>query len=356
MKTRRLLIPIVLATAGAAAMLAQGQPRDPVRTPGIQSGQDPNRAAFLTANCKNPPAQAAGRGRGGGRGGGPAVPPTQEYTITEIPRVVAAGQRWKLLYEEPGNNADGIVTLDDGSVLIAQNDKSDVMRIGVNGKASVVYTDTYTGGALAANAKGQLFIAERSLNMAVWLLAPERRLFANTFNGEPLDCIAGGVLNDVAADNKGGVYFTMGGLYYANPRGIVTGRYGTIGGGGGGLILSPDEKTLYATGRPGIVGGGGMVAFDVQADGSLTNERPFADVGNDGTTIDAAGRVYTVRQDGVVVMSPEGKVLGVIGAPRLFVSLAFGGPDKATLFAAGSPATQVMSLPMIAQGYRGRPK
>ena len=148
----------------------------------------------------------------------------------------------------------------------------------------------------------------------------------------------------------------MGGLYYANPQGVVSGRYGTIGGGGGGLILSPDEKTLYATGVPGVNGGGGMVKFDVQPDGSLTNERVFVDTGNDGTTIDAAGRVYTVRQDGIVVISPDGKILGVIGAPRLFVSLAFGGPDKKTLYAASIRDVQIMSIPMIAQGYKGRPK
>ncbi len=37
-----------------------------------------------------------------------------------------------------------------------------------------------------------------------------------------------------------------------------------------GIILSPDEKTLYAT------NGGVLVAFDVQADGALTNQREFA--------------------------------------------------------------------------------
>ena len=365
-RTIRSLLPLSLVVTGTVAMLAQGQPREPNRTPGIQGGQDPNRTAFLAANCKNPPAPPAapgggagraggGAGRGGGgRGGAPES--TQDYVITEIPGVVAGGLRWKLLHEEPGNNADGIVAFDAESVLVAQNDKSTVLRVDLNGRTSVAYTDTYTGGALAANARGQLFVAERALGLAIWLLAPERRLFANTMNGEPLDCIGGGALNDVVADNKGGVYFSMGGIYYANARGVVSGRYGTVGGGGGGMTMSPDEKTFYATGRPGVVGGGGMVAFDVGADGSLTNERVFVDVGNDGTTIDAAGRIYTVRQDGVVVISPEGKVLGVIGAPRLFVSLAFGGPGKKTLFAAASRDAQVMAIPMIAQGNLGRPK
>jgi sugar lactone lactonase YvrE len=36
-----------------------------------------------------------------------------------------------------------------------------------------------------------------------------------------------------------------------------------------GIILSADEKTLYVTNGPAIV------AFDVQKDGSLTNQREF---------------------------------------------------------------------------------
>jgi sugar lactone lactonase YvrE len=49
----------------------------------------------------------------------------------------------------------------------------------------------------------------------------------------------------VTADSRGGVYFTMGGLFYADPKGVVT-RYGenlTTNG----VILSSDEKMLYVT-------------------------------------------------------------------------------------------------------------
>ena len=67
------------------------------------------------------------------------------------------------------------------------------------------------------------------------------------YNGEPFEC-AGGLVNDLTADSKGGVYFTMGGVYYANAKGVVT-KYGTVGGNG--ILLSRDEKTLYVTGRVG---------------------------------------------------------------------------------------------------------
>src|SRR5262249_30266215 len=153
------------------------------------------------------------------------------------------------------------------------------MLIDKDGKVSFPYKDTNTGGALAMNKKSALFVVERGLPTSVWQLAPKRQLLANMHNGEPLDCI-GGVINDLTADSKGGVYFTMGGLFYVNPQGVVT-RYGD-NLQTNGVILSPDEKTLYVTTR-------GLVAFDVRPDGSLTNQRQFSMTGADGTTVDAAG-------------------------------------------------------------------
>jgi gluconolactonase len=381
MKPKGMMLAAALAATTALTVGAQGrgQPADPKRTPGVQSGQDPNREAFVAANCKVPPPAPAARGGGpgGGRAGGaPAAAPTalNDHTVTAIPGVIAAGQKWKVVWEDKGNNADGPVGMDDGSLWIAQNDNSAVVRIDKDGKASTIYTDTYTGGSIAANRRGQVFIAERSLNQAIWLLRPERKLFANSYKGEPFECLTAGVLNDMTADSKGGVYFTMGGVYYANPQGVVSGRYGMVGGNG--IILSPDEKTLYVTGRlPGAVppggqpaapaagaggGGGGnnggLVAFDVQADGSLTNERQFAWAGGDGSAVDKDGRIYTTGGGVVSVISPKGELLGAIPMPRNLISVTFGGTDKKLLYGIAIRDVQIFSIPMLAEGLKGRPK
>jgi gluconolactonase len=251
----------------------------------------------------------------------------------------------------------------------------DSIRIDKLGKSSVIYTDTYTGSALAANSKGQVFVAERSLGNALWMLKPRRKLIANTVNGEPFDC-AGRFINDIVADSKGGVYMTMDGLYYVNPKGVVQGPFGSVPGNG--LMLSPDEKIFYATGRlvsdsaglaaaDGIYNAG-LVAYDVQADGSLVHERQVAELCGDGLAVDTDGRIYCTLArmpdpegpvktvSGIGVVSPEGKVLGIIPQPRPVVSLAFGGPDKKTLFAAVSRPIQIVSIPMVAQGNTMRPK
>jgi sugar lactone lactonase YvrE len=388
MRTNSFMLAFALACVGAVTLFGQQQPADPMRTPGVQAGNDPNRAAFLMANCKTQPAPAAqAQGGGGGRGGGqpgaggpgggrggapapggaPAAPQTTEYTVTAIPGVIAAGQRWRVLWTDTGNNADSPIGVEDG-VLVAQNDKSQILKIGLNGKVELVATDTYTGGALAMAKDGRLWVGERALNRGIWQVLPQRRLFTNTKDGEPLECLGPGVLNDMVADSKGGMYMTMGGVYYANPQGVVSGRFGTVGGNG--LILSRDEKTLYVTGRLmnamppanlAVPAGapmptGGLVAFDVQADGTLANERQFAWAGGDGTAIDNEGRIYTTGNGGTWVINANGSIAGFIPAPRGMISVAFGGPNKRTLFGVSIRDVQIFAIDMQAQGIQSRPK
>ena len=159
--------------------------------------------------------------------------------VTEIPGVIAAGQQWKFVWQEAGNNGDGIVGTDDGGLLLAQNDNAKVVKLDKNGKPSVVYSDTHTGGALSMNKKGELFIVQRGLHSNVTQLTPKRQVIADKLtNGDPIDCLRG-VINDLTADSKGGAYFTMGGLFYASSKGVVT-RYGE-GLSTNGVVLSADE-------------------------------------------------------------------------------------------------------------------
>ena len=149
------------------------------------------------------------------------------------------------MWEVSGNNADGVLADKNGDLLIAQNHNSAVVKLDKNGKVSTVYTDTHTGGALSMNKKGELFIVQRGLHANVTQLTPKRQIIADKLpNGDPLDCL-GGVINDLTADSRGGAYFTMGGLFYASPNGVVT-RYGE-GLNTNGVVLSADEKTLYVT-------------------------------------------------------------------------------------------------------------
>jgi gluconolactonase len=313
------------------------------------------------------------------RGGG-AAGQLREVAVTEIPGVVRAGAVWKLVWQGK-DNADGIVGTRDGGLLFAQEQPNRISKLdGQTNKVSSYLEDTHGTGALTVDSQGRMFGVERTCTdpgkqpdkctepTAVAELAPERKILADNIEGKSF-----GRLNDLIVDKKGGFYFNGAALFYLNPAGKVS----TIGENirTNGITLSPDEKTLYVT------NGGTIVAFDVQPDGSVRNQRDFAKLeagvvggAGDGMTIDAVGRIYVTTGQGVQVLSPEGKYLGVIPTPRGVISVAFSGPGKKTLYVVGggalgadgkeietppgvrNNAKSIYMISMIAEGFRGRVK
>jgi gluconolactonase len=348
---------ILFGALGAVAVFSQGPPPAAPRTgPGVQAPQDAKYADLINT-CKVPPPGRGGARGGqakGGKGRGPAAPAAAgPKEIMAIPGVIAAGQQWKDVWQVEGNNADGIVATQDGGILLAQNDNSNVVKLDKNGKVSNAYTGLNTSGSVAMNGKN-LFVLNRGLHQSIEQLEPQRKTLVNKNNGDPLDCL-GGILNDMTADSKGGVYFTMGGVFHADSKGTVT-KYGE-NVNPNGIVLSPDEKHLYVT------NGATLAAFDVQKDGSLTNQREFAKLeaggGGDGSTFDSAGRLYvTAQAAGIQVFGPDGKYLGVIPTPRPVISVTFSGPDRKTLYAVSRTGNTdwIITIPMIAQGPKGRGK
>lgn len=352
------LFTILLGVLGASAALCQAPPAAPRTGPGVQSTQDA-KLPDLLKTCKVPPPGRGGAAKGGpgkGQAKGPAAPAASgPKEIMAIPGVIAAGQQWKDIWKVEGNNADGIVATKDGGILMAQNDNSNVVKLDKNGKVSIAYSGLNTSGSVAMNSKGALFVLNRGLHESIEQLAPQRKTLVNkNSNGDPMDCI-GGVLNDMTADSNGGVYFTMGGVFHADSKGTVT-KYGE-NVNPNGIVLSPDEKHLYVT------NGATLAAFDVQKDGSLTNQREFAKLeaggGGDGSTFDSAGRLYVTSQaNGIQVFGPDGKYLGVIPTPRPVISATFSGPDRKTLYAVSRTGDTdwIIAIRMIAQGPKGRGK
>jgi len=304
--------------------------------------------------------------------------PVKEVTVTAIPGVVAAGARWTLVWGG-SDNADGLVGTADGGLLFAQEQPKRVTKIDRNGKLSVFVENTHGAGSLALDAKGRLLAVERTctdpgLNAPcaeptrISIIHPDsdRKVLADNVDGNSL-----GRLNDLVVSRIGHIYFTSGGAFHLSPAGKVE----AIGENlrANGIMLSPDEKTLYVT------NGATVAAFDVKPDGSVSNQREFAklDAGGsgDGLAIDAAGRLYvTSQQAGVQVFASDGKYLGVIPTPRSVISVAFSGANKKTLYVVGSGALDpsgkemttrpgvrnnaksIFRISMLAEGYKGRAK
>lgn len=156
--------------------------------------------------------------------------------------------------------------------------------------------------------------------------------------------------NDIAVRSDGNLYFTDPDFlllnrasqqptraYRLDPDGALTAI--SEGGNTNGITLSPDESKLYLS---TFGGGGSIVVFDVDASGALSNQQPFAPVGSDGMVVDCAGNLY-ITQGGVQVFSPDGEQLGLINAPGA-ANVAFGGPDRRTLFITATTTLRAVEL------------
>jgi gluconolactonase len=129
-----------------------------------------------------------------------------------------------------------------------------------------------------------------------------------------------------------------------------------------GLAFSPDEKILYVAitrldsrcleekEKKQVCEHQLIRAFDVAPDGSLSNNRVFANMHSaedgvpDGMKVDVDGNVYCTGSEGVWVFDASGNHLGTIILPEIPANCAWGGPDNRTmLFTA---RTSVFSMRM----------
>jgi len=177
--------------------------------------------------------------------------------------------------------------------------------------------------------------------------------------------------NDVTIDSKGRLYFTdpapdatspaskakgatgVPGVYRIDPDGKIT-RLLTAPATEwpNGLVVSPDDKTLYLVEANKVEGGTRAIrAFDLSPEGTLSNARVhynfYPGRSADGLAIDAEGNLYAAAglhrlrgtketldtKCGVHVISPAGKLLRFVPVPEdTITNTAFGGPDRKTLF------------------------
>jgi len=162
--------------------------------------------------------------------------------------------------------------------------------------------------------------------------------------------------NDIEIASNGNIYLTdpsyglpqnpaakelsFNGLYLIRPSGEVV-LLADDFEAPNGVALSPDEKTLYvaqSSMRQPI-----WKAFDVKADGTLANGRVLLNArdagltgpgGPDGLKVSADGTIWSSGPGGVVIISPQGKVLGRIeaGTNLNLSNTAFGGADGSYLY------------------------
>jgi sugar lactone lactonase YvrE len=97
-----------------------------------------------------------------------------------------------------------------------------------------------------------------------------------------------------------------------------------------GMVITPDNATLIIAESFA----GRLTAFDITADGSLTNRRTWAEkIGPDGLCMDTDGAIWTGSGGNAVVRVREGgELLERVELDRAPFACALGGKDGRTLF------------------------
>ncbi len=307
------------------------------------------------------------------------------FSRLEGPIWVKDGNSGYLLFSEVGGNTiekwqpncakypcaatAGTLSVYEKNAGFKGKDLSDAGVITYNGRFWILHAGPI---GLALDPQGRVLIAAYG-DRAVERIEKDgsRTVVADHYNGMTLSCP-----NDIAVKSDGTIYFSDGPVaclrggekdptrelpYHALFM-VKDGKVVLLdkdNQGVNGVVLSPDEKTLYVTG-----GLRSLLAYDVQADDTVTNRRVYIDetasaaaaapapvagqapgTGQtavplgipDGLRVDEKGNMWAGGPGGIWVISPQGKHLGTILAPdspegNQFTSHAFGDDGEDALY------------------------
>ena len=206
---------------------------------------------------------------------------------------------------------------------------------------------------LALDSKGKLALAQHGSRQIVRLESklskPSSTFKSLAKNYEGLQFNSP---NDLVFHSNGSVYFTdppyglaggaddparemdIQGVFRLNPNGSVELLTDTLSRPNG-IALSPNQDVLYVanSGEDQRV----IMAYDLNADGSIASERVFFNSWGDGLKVDQQGNVFVAEPKlGVLVINPQGKLLGKILTTQLTSNVAFGDNGSALYITANS--------------------
>ena len=248
-----------------------------------------------------------------------------------------------LLFSDPNSNTIYKYSPDGNGTLTVFREKSgyegaDIAEYGQPGSNGLTFDQQ---GRLTINQHGNRRVVRVESDGTLTVLADK-------FEGKRLNSP-----NDLVYRSDGTLYFTDPpfGLpkFFNDPRkelpfsGVFAAKDGKIQlvskdlTGPNGLAFSPDEKFFYVDNwddHKKVV-----MRYEVQPDGSLKNGKLFFDMTSagtedalDGMKVDKAGNLYVSGPGGLWILSPQGKHLGTIIAPKHPHNFAWGDADGKTLY------------------------
>jgi sugar lactone lactonase YvrE len=221
------------------------------------------------------------------------------FTDNKGGAVHTVGDDGKLEVAVATEHPSGLGWAPDGSLLISMMGAAKVLRVGPDGKASLLHDLSHLGW---------------SCNDMV--VGPDGRIYVNLYHpvknsypmGEVMLITPDGEIRSVAAD-------------LATPN---------------GMAITPDGSTLVVS----ETFSGKVLAFPIRADGTLGEKRVFADLGPerrpDGLCLDAEGAAWvgSAYTGEFFRVRDGGEITHVIETPpgSMAIATALGGEDRRTLY------------------------
>jgi gluconolactonase len=204
-----------------------------------------------------------------------------------------------------------------------------------------VFQETSYSNGMALDGDDHLVITDEVMNRITRL---------DPTSASPMQTLltaAGCKPNDIIVRSDGNIYYTAPngngtGFYRVDPSKAVTGPRTDVTAPNG-IVLSPDENTLYV----GDVQNKKITSFPVASDGTVgATGALFVTATNgtvDGMCVDCAGNLYVGTDGAIEVYSPTGTKLGTI--PTGYASnCTFGGPDRKTLYVTSQSQLKSVTL------------
>ena len=298
--------------------------------------------------------------------------------------IVAEGAKWELISRAGRVFGEGVVAAKDGRLYMTDimptaavkenNTGGTIWRYNpATGQAEKYMEPSGMANGLHIDKNGDLIIAQGAdtggravlrRNLATGVTT----VVANSYQGKQLNSP-----NDVTSDAQGRIYFTdaryismdpmelPNAVYRVDPDGKITQMIADLFRPNG-IEVSPDGRRLYvadngslqlpinpngpAKDRFGITSGGGVIAYDLDANGNVSNGKVILrteEVAADGMAMDTDGNLYVAMHNGnpkepksdIVVLNPAGKMIERLTPPPscLTTNLGFGrGTDSGTLY------------------------
>lgn len=247
---------------------------------------------------------------------------------------------------------EGPVVDKDGNLFFTDQSYHVITKITPTGERSAFVNNTGDANGLFFDPNGVMISCLSGDRMVVSIDNTGRyTVIADAYNGKRFNCC-----NDLWIDPAGGIYFSDPAyninlsieqdgehVYYIPPSRDVVIRVTDDLERPNGIIGTPDGKTLYITDEIARI----VYKYSIESDGKLSNKTLFCRDGLDGMTMDVAGNVYLAAQ-GIRIYSPDGDLLETIPVPENPTNVAFGGPDRKTLYITAQ--TSVYSIRMDVAG------